>query len=120
MLKNQNLFLEGKIATKKINNDIETWPNTTFAMVELNIAQIVVCEAVIIGPNIEITYASNIFCEDFKNEKKRVGVSWDVIVESESSNDIHSFISDSFINDNTNYAQDYAIMIIDKNYEEKY
>lgn len=78
--------IASKCPSSRIGNGLETWPNTTFALVYAFFDETPrLGEGVLVGPNRVVTLARNLMASGQTPSRLEVGVSWDGVSEAEKS-----------------------------------
>ncbi|MFM7204621.1 MAG: hypothetical protein ACKO6N_27935 [Myxococcota bacterium] len=108
-----------KCPTTRLGNGLETWPNTTFALVYASFDQTLrLGEGVLVGPNSVVTLARNLLSSGQPPSKLEVGVSWDGVSEAEKSAASAWDIPAS--SDAEADGEEIATILIEKDFSERY
>ena len=106
-----------KCPTIRIGNGLETWPNTTFALVYAYCDETPrLGEGVLVGPNRVVTLSRNLLATGQPPARLEAGVSWDGVSEAERSAasawDIPSVSGAD--------AEDVATLLLEKDFSQRY
>lgn len=124
--KEENTFrTDSKILTTRLREDLDVWPNTTFALIISHCDdKTYMDEGVVIGSNLALTFAKHIYRSDKENKypnKIEVGVSWDGVVEHDKSEVSKYLVPEEYI-DSTNPDRedyDFSVLLLAKSFEER-
>jgi hypothetical protein len=122
----ENAFrTDSKILTTRLREDLDVWPNTTFALIISHTEEkTYMDEGVVIGSNLALTFAKHIYRSDKENKypnKVEVGVSWDGVVEHDKSEVSKFLVPEEYVDLNNPERGDYdfSVLLLAKSFEER-
>jgi hypothetical protein len=120
-----NFRTDSKILTTRLREDLDVWPNTTFALIISHCEdKTYMDEGIIIGSNLALTFAKHIYRSDKENKypnKVEVGVSWDGVVEHDKSEVTKFLVPEEYVDSSNPKREDYdfSILLLAKSFEER-
>lgn len=111
--------IASKEPSRRIGNGLETWPNTTFALVYAFFDETLrLGEGVLVGPKRVVTLARNLLSSGQPPSRLEVGVSWDGVSEAERS--AVSAWDIPAVSDAEADGEEVATILLEKDFSERY